>query len=58
LDIIWLPAADRTRDAQIAYISLHNSAAAARLDSEIERQVDMLVAHPLMGRLGRRAGTR
>jgi toxin ParE1/3/4 len=58
VEIVWLPAGGRTRDAQIDYIARENPDAAARIDEDIERQVDLLADHPLIGRPGRRAGTR
>lgn len=58
MEIVWLPAGGRTRDAQIDYIAQENPLAAARIDEDIERQVDLLATHPLIGRPGRRRGTR
>lgn len=48
----------RNRTEQLKYIAEDNPAAAARLDSEIERQTDMLAEYPQMGREGRVKGTR
>jgi toxin ParE1/3/4 len=50
LAIFWPPLADRTRDAQIDFIAKDDPFAASRLDTEIERQVDMFIMHPSMGR--------
>jgi toxin ParE1/3/4 len=58
LTIRWLASANRTRFEQLDYIAQDNPTAAVRLDLEIERQTDLLVAHPLMGREGRVEGTR
>jgi toxin ParE1/3/4 len=57
LEIVWLPSGRLTRYAQVDYIARENQLAAARIDAEIERQVDMLASHPLMGRVGREHGT-
>ena len=56
--IDWLPEANRNRFDQLDYIAEDNPLAAAEQDEEIERQVDMLVQHPKMGRPGRMKGTR
>lgn len=48
----------RTRFDQLDYIAQDNPSAAVSLDEEIERQMDMLADHPLMGREGRVKGTR
>lgn len=56
--IHWLPQAHRNRLAQLDYISQDNPLAAIGQDEEIERQVNMLLEHPKMGRPGRVAGTR
>ena len=54
----WLKTATRSRFEQLDYIAADNPGAAARLDEEIERQIDLLAQHPLMGRVGRVKGTR
>lgn len=54
----WLKTATRTRFEQLDTIARDNSAAAVRLDEEIERQTDLLARHPLIGRVGRVKGTR
>ena len=56
--IRWLPQAHRNRLAQLDYIAQDNPLAAIGQDEEIERQVNMLLEHPKMGRSGRVAGTR
>lgn len=58
LKIVWLPQAQITRLAQLDYIAQNNSLAAIAQDAEIERQVDVLINHPELGRLGRVDGTR
>ena len=58
MKLVWTPNARKARTAAIDYIA-HDSprAALGQLD-EIERQTDMLIAHPEMGRPGRVDGTR
>ncbi len=51
--LVWLPSANKTRDAQLDYIAKDSVLAAIDQDSEIERQVDMLLNHPNMGKPGR-----
>lgn len=58
LKIRWLKSGVKTRFAQLDYIAKENPAAAARLDQEIDRQVDRLLDNAKVGRLGRVAGTR
>lgn len=58
MTIAWLKTALRTRFEQLNYIAADDVQAAIRLDEEIERQVDLLTEHPLMGREGRVKGTR
>ena len=55
--IRWLPHAHRNRLEQLDYIAQDNPLAAIGQDEEIERQVNMLLEHPKMGRPGRVAGT-
>ena len=43
---------------QLDYIAQDNPLAAISQDEQIEHQVDMLMQHPQMGRLGRKKGTR
>ena len=56
--IDWLPEAHRDRFDQLDHTAQDNPLAAADQDDEIERQIDMLVQHPKMGRPGRVKGTR
>ena len=56
--LVWLPSANATRDAQLDYIAQDSFLAAIDQDEEIERQVDLLLHHPNMGRPGRLKTTR
>ncbi|TAM36954.1 MAG: type II toxin-antitoxin system RelE/ParE family toxin [Burkholderiaceae bacterium] len=56
--IDWLPEANRDRFDQLDYIAQDNPLAAADQDEEIERQIDMPMQHPKMGRPGHVKGTR
>ncbi|MEO7031722.1 MAG: type II toxin-antitoxin system RelE/ParE family toxin [Herbaspirillum sp.] len=56
--LVWLPSANVTRDEQLDYIAQDNFLAAIDQDKEIEKQVDMLLDHPDMGRPGRVKTTR
>ena len=58
MSIRWLPQAQSNRLEQLEYIAQDNPLAAINQDEEIERQINMLLAHPQMGRPGRVAGTR
>ena len=58
MNIRWLPLAQRNRLEQLDYIAQDNPLAAIGQDEQIERQVNMLLAHPEMGRPGRVAATR
>lgn len=58
MTIRWLRTATRDRFAQLDYIATDNPAAAVRMDEAIERQTNMLMQYPLMGREGRVNGTR
>jgi len=58
LSIRWLPQAQSNRLEQLEFIAQDNPLAAINQDEEIERQINMLLAHPQMGRPGRVAGTR
>ncbi|NBX05841.1 MAG: type II toxin-antitoxin system RelE/ParE family toxin [Betaproteobacteria bacterium] len=58
MSIRWLPQAQRNRLEQLDYIAQDNPLAAIRQDEQIERQINILVTHPKMGRPGRVAGTR
>lgn len=58
MNLDWLPEADRNRFEQLDYIAQDNPLAAIGQDEEIERQVNMLMLHPKIGRSGRLKGTR
>ena len=58
LKIEWLPLASANRFEQLDYIAQDNPLAAIDQDERIERQIDMLLQHPQMGRPGRKKGTR
>jgi toxin ParE1/3/4 len=58
MELVWTPRARRARQAAIDYIAQDNPVAALGQLDEIERQTDMLIQHPEMGRLGRVEGTR
>lgn len=58
MKLVWLPRAIATRDALIDHIAQENPKAAIEYDDRIENQADQLVAHPEMGRAGRKQGTR
>lgn len=58
MKIEWtVPALQHVRDAR-EYIAIDNPAAAARQIDRIEAAVNLLRAFPMMGRTGRRSGTR
>ena len=58
MSIRWLPQAQRNRLEQLDYIAQDNPLAAISQDEAIERQINMLLAHPKMGRPGRVTATR
>jgi toxin ParE1/3/4 len=58
LSIRWLPQAQSNRLEQLEFIARDNPLAAINQDEEIERQINMLLTHPKMGRPGRVTGTR
>ncbi|RBG59353.1 type II toxin-antitoxin system RelE/ParE family toxin [Xanthomonas oryzae pv. oryzae] len=58
MELVWIPRAPRARQEAIEYIAQDNPGAALGQLDEIERQTDMLIQHPEMGRPGRRDGTR
>lgn len=51
--LVWLPTALQLRYAQLDYIAGENPQAAVQMDEEIERQAELLLGHPDMGRPGR-----
>ena len=58
MSIRWLPQAQSNRLEQLDYIAKDKPLAAIGQDEQIERQINMLLAHPKMGRPGRVTGTR
>lgn len=58
MSIRWLPQAQSNRLEQLDYIAQDKPLAAIGQDEQIERQINMLLAHPKMGRPGRVTGTR
>lgn len=58
MQLVWTPRARRARETAIEFIAEHNPTAALGQLDEIERQTDMLIQHPDMGRPGRIKGTR
>jgi len=58
LKLLWLPRALADRDAQLDFIAQDKPLAAIAQGDRISEQISHLIAHPEMGRLGRRPGTR
>jgi plasmid stabilization system protein ParE len=58
VNVVWLPAAETTRDRQLDYVAERNPTAAVRLGDAIARSVARLGERPYLGRMGRVAGTR
>ncbi|MEL4377626.1 type II toxin-antitoxin system RelE/ParE family toxin [Brucella cytisi] len=58
MKLVWLARARANRTDAIAYIAEENPHAALDQLDEIERQTDMLMEYPEMGRAGRKRGTR
>ncbi|WP_025090842.1 type II toxin-antitoxin system RelE/ParE family toxin [Brucella intermedia] len=58
MKLVWLARARANRTDAIAYIAGKNPRAALDQLDEIERQTDMLMDYPDMGRVGRKRGTR
>ncbi len=56
--IVWLTRARIAREMAIEWIAQENPTAALNQLDEIERQVDLLLDHPKLGRAGRVKGTR
>jgi toxin ParE1/3/4 len=54
----WTDLAQKDKNGYIEYIAQDNILAAIRVGDEIERQVEMLLQHPKLGRAGRVKGTR
>jgi plasmid stabilization system protein ParE len=58
MKLIWLPAALRSRRAQLDHIAADSPNAAIRQGDRISAAAAQLVDHPQSGRPGRVAGTR
>jgi toxin ParE1/3/4 len=56
--IVWLTRARIARENAIEFIAQENPTAALNQLGEIERQIDLLVDHPKLGRAGRVKGKR
>ena len=54
----WTELAERDKEGYIEYIAQDNPLAAVHVGDEIERQVEILLQHPKIGRAGRVKGTR
>ena len=57
MSIRWLPQAQSNRLEQLDYIAQDKPLAAIGQDEQIERQINMLLAHPTMERPGRVTGS-
>ena len=58
MELLWLPRARKQQHDAIEYIALDNPIAALGQLDQIERQTDMLLQQPKLGRPGRVKGTR
>lgn len=58
MKLVWLPKAIANRDAQLDHIAQDNAKAAIEHGDRIAQQVSQLIAHPEIGRAGRKQGTR
>lgn len=58
MQLVWTPQASRQRHEAIEYIAQDNPHAALDQLDRIEQQTDTLLAHPELGRPGRKQGTR
>jgi toxin ParE1/3/4 len=58
MELVWTSRAHRARQEAIDYIAQDNPVAALSQLDEIERQTDMLIQYPEMGRPGRVDDTR
>jgi toxin ParE1/3/4 len=58
LQVRWLKRALANLEAEAGYIARDNPAAARRVVAAIQQTVDLLAAHPALGRPGRIEGTR
>ena len=58
MKLLWTPEGKADRRAIYAYIEPDDRRAALELDEQFERRATQLVAHPMIGRLGRVRDTR
>lgn len=58
MELFWTPEAILDRDDIYTYIELDDPAAALDLDELFEEKAELLIDHPLLGRIGRVVGTR
>ncbi|MCV9910487.1 type II toxin-antitoxin system RelE/ParE family toxin [Brucella sp. HL-2] len=58
MKLVWLTRARADRTDALNYIAEENPRAALSQLDEIERQTDILINYPDMGRVGRHRGTR
>jgi len=58
MQLVWTPRAREARQAAVEYIAQDNPNAALDQLDEIERQTDLLLQQPEIGRVGRMQGTR
>jgi addiction module RelE/StbE family toxin len=56
--LVWKPLALNDRERIMDHIAQDNPQAALDLDALIEQKADTLIAHPAVGRVGRKRGTR
>jgi addiction module RelE/StbE family toxin len=56
--IVWTPEAERDRAAIWEYLEGRNPGAASRMDRLFGEAVEALAEFPMLGRIGRVAGTR
>ncbi len=58
MKVEWLPAAERDREAQLAYLAERNPRAALEMGDAIKAAIGHLCTHPHIGRPGRVKTTR
>lgn len=58
MKVVWTPSALRDRRAIREFIGLYSPQAAIEFEEYVAKQVELLKAHPGLGRIGAYAGTR
>ena len=58
MNLVWTEEASADRNALYDYIEADNPRAALELDERFAQRAAQLVAHPMIGRVGRIQGTR